>query len=262
VPGHPPIKLEAGDVLVLPHGDRYVMSNAPGMTSNISDAEILAFFRMLVARELPFHFPEGGGGSDRMRTLCGFLGCDALPFNPVFATLPHLFTIRRQDAVNDRLSHLFEFALAESREKAAGSHCVLLKISELMFVEVVRQYLASLPTDETGWLAGLRDPVVGKALGHLHERPAEAWTLESLARESGASRSALAERFTHFVGQPPMQYLTRWRLQLAAGRLAQSDAKVSAVALDVGYDSEAAFSRAFKKMVGVPPSAWRRRHRD
>jgi AraC-like DNA-binding protein len=129
-----------------------------------------------------------------------------------------------------------------------------------MFVEVVRRYLATLPAEQTGWLAGLRDHVVGRALALLHERPAHAWTLERLARDVGLSRSALAERFAHLVGQPPMQYLTRWRMQVAARLLADGVAKVSAVALDVGYDSEAAFSRAFKKVAGVPPATWRERH--
>jgi AraC-like DNA-binding protein len=137
---------------------------------------------------------------------------------------------------------------------------VRLRLSELMFVEVVRRYLAAMPPGQTGWLAGLRDRIVGRALALLHERPGEAWTLEKLARDVALSRSALAERFSQFVGDPPMQYLTRWRMQAAARLLADGQEKVSAVALQVGYDSEAAFSRAFKRAVGVPPGAWRTRH--
>ena len=127
-----------------------------------------------------------------------------------------------------------------------------------MFVEVVRRYLGALPPEQTGWLAGLRDPLVGRALALLHERPAHPWTLEALARAGGLSRTTLAERFAHFVGQPPMQYLTRWRMQLAARLLSEAGAKVSAVAMRVGYDSEAAFSRAFKRVTGRSPAAWRR----
>jgi AraC-like DNA-binding protein len=126
-----------------------------------------------------------------------------------------------------------------------------------MFVEVVRRYLSELPGEQRGWLAGLRDPSVGRALALLHERPAHPWTLEALANEIGVSRSTLAERFTHLVGHPPMHYLTRWRMQIAARLLADGQAKVAAVALEVGYDSEAAFSRAFKKDAGVPPATWR-----
>ena len=135
-----------------------------------------------------------------------------------------------------------------------------LRLAELLFVEVVRRHLAALPAEQTGWLAGLRDPVVGRALALLHERPAHPWTLEEIAHDAGASRSVLAERFALLVGDPPIQYLTRWRMQVAARLLAETTSKVAAVGLAVGYDSEAAFSRAFKKAAGVPPAAWRERH--
>jgi AraC-like DNA-binding protein len=203
---------------------------------------------------------EGGGGPERADVVCGFLGCDVRPFNPVLASLPRLVHLRRTSAVKDpdRLTQLMDFALAESRDGTPGAKCVLLHVSEILFVEVVRRYLETLTSGHTGWLAGLRDPLVGQALARLHDRPAESWTLERLAREVGASRSALADRFTHLVGQPPMRYLTCWRLQLAAGMLADGAAKVSAVAREVGYESEAAFSRAFKKSAGASPAAWRR----
>ena len=134
-----------------------------------------------------------------------------------------------------------------------------IRLSELLFLEVVRRHLETLSADETGWLAGLRDPVVGRALALLHERPAHDWSLPSLAKDAGVSRSTLADRFGDLVGLPPMQYLARWRIQIAARLLADGDAKVAAVGRQVGYDSEAAFSRAFKKIAGVPPAAWRTR---
>jgi AraC-like DNA-binding protein len=174
--------------------------------------------------------------------------------------VPRLLHLRQAFAGGDPLARLIEFALAESQEARAGGECVRLRLSELMFVEVVRRHLAALPAEQTGWLAGLRDRSVGRALACLHERPGDDWTLQKLAKTVGLSRSALAERFTHFVGDPPMQYLTRWRMQVAARLLADGEAKVSAVALRVGYDSEAAFSRAFKKAAGLPPAAWRNRH--
>jgi AraC-like DNA-binding protein len=131
----------------------------------------------------------------------------------------------------------------------------------LMFIEVIRRYIATLPPEQSGWLAGLRDPFIGKALAQMHRRPAHDWSLEELAREVGLSRSVLAERFADVVGMPPMHYLARWRMQIASGLLAEGRANVATIANEIGYDSEASFSRAFKKMVGVPPSVWRRRAR-
>ncbi|MGH7278237.1 MAG: AraC family transcriptional regulator [Candidatus Rokuibacteriota bacterium] len=255
-----PVALEAGDVLVFPHGDPYVMSIARGARGGPDLTETLSFVREMAAGRLPFTISEGGGGPERLELVCGFLGCDARPFNPLLATLPSVLHVPRAFGPGgDPLSQLIAFTVAESRERRAGGECVRLRLSELMFVEVVRRHLAMLPAEQTGWLAGLRDPLVGRALTLLHERPAEPWTLEELARDAGLSRSTLADRFTRFVGHPPMQYLTGWRMQLAARMLADGAAKVSAVALEVGYESEAAFSRAFKRLAGVPPATWRAR---
>lgn len=150
-----------------------------------------------------------------------------------------------------------EFALCELRERSAGGQETLLRLSELMFIETVRRYLESLPDAHAGWLAGLRDPLVARALSRLHRQPARAWTLDTLAAESGASRSVLAERFAERLGQPPMHYLTAWRMQLATHLLADPAARVKRIADAVGYESEAAFSRAFKKIVGAAPAKWR-----
>ena len=148
-------------------------------------------------------------------------------------------------------------AVAESRAERIGSETMLTRMAELMFVEVVRRHMERIPEQDIGWLAGLRDPVVGPALTELHEHPAHSWTLPELARRVASSRTVLAERFSHVVGVPPMLYLTRWRLQLAAEQLLNSSAKVAAVGAQVGYDSEAAFSRAFKRETGLSPAAWR-----
>jgi len=258
-PGLDPVRLEAGDVLIVPHGHPYALTSAPGLRSGFSDDQTLGWFRDMSAGLMPFVVREGGGGPDRIRVICGFLGCDALPFNPVLATLPPLLAVRLPSAVaGDRLSTLLEFAVAESRDRGPGSQSVLLRIAELVFVEVVRAQLTSAATDG-GWLGGLRDALVGRALARLHAEPARHWTLTALAHDAGVSRSVLAERFTHFVGHPPMAYLARWRMQLAARQLADPAAKVAGVAQDVGYESEAAFSRAFKRMVGAAPAEWRRR---
>ena len=255
----PTVHLEAGDILVVPHGDPYVMSSALGMHSEASADAVLSFFRQIASGSAPSIVTEGGGGPERANLVCGFLGCDVRPFNPVLETLPRLVHLPRLAAGHDRLRPLIEFALAESRQPRSGARCVLLRLSEVLFVEVVRRYLDGIAADQTGWLAGLRDPIVGHALAVLHDRPAHSWTLEGLAREIGVSRSALADRFTQLVEQPPMRYLAHWRMQIAARSLSDGTAKVAAVARDVGYDSEAAFSRAFKKIVGISPAAWRRR---
>jgi len=256
----PAVHLEAGDVLLFPHGDAYAMSISAEAHGGPSQAEILEFMAEMAEGRLPIVVEEGGGGPEQLGLVCGFLGCDARPFNPLLTALPRLLHVRRAFAPGDPLARLIEFALAEAQERRAGSECVRLRLSEVMFVEVIRRYLAGLPAEQTGWLAGLRDHTVSRALTCLHGRPGEPWTLETLAKTVGLSRSALAERFTHVVGAPPMQYLTQWRMQVAARLLTDNQAKVSTVALQVGYDSEAAFSRAFKKIAGVSPGAWRSHH--
>ena len=257
--GNPLVRLEAGDVFVVPHGDPYVMASAPDLRSDTPPAAVLEFFEQMASATAPFLVTEGGGGPQRAEVICGFLGCDVRPFNPVLQALPRVLYLRSSAArITDRLSQLVEFTLAESQARRSGTRWVLLHLSELLFVEVVRRYLDSLTSEHTGWLAGLRDPVVGRALSLLHDRPNDAWSLEQLAREIGVSRSSLADRFSQLVGQPPMRYLTRWRIQLACRLLRDEAAKVSSVALDVGYQSEAAFSRAFKTIVGTSPAAWRR----
>lgn len=260
LPGVAPTRFAAGDIIVFPHGDPYTMVSRPGDPPESDAAASLQFFRDMAAGRLPFVVQEGGGGPERAQFVCGFLGCDARPFNPLLETLPRLLHVKRPAGnQNDLLDRLIDLTLAEAQTSRAGGECIRLRLSELIFVEVARRYLATLPADQTGWLSGLRDPAVGHALALLHERPAYAWTLKELARQAGTSRSVLADRFMHLVGYPPMQYLTRWRMQLAARLLAEGTKKVAAVGQDVGYASEAAFSRTFKRIAGVAPAIWRER---
>ncbi|MGZ6163029.1 MAG: AraC family transcriptional regulator [Myxococcaceae bacterium] len=249
--GEEPVLLHEGDIIVFPQGDPHIMSSTPGMRGQTS----LDTYRRPVGSRLPFSLSEQGGGA-RTQMVCGFLGYDARPFNPLLATLPRTLRVSAREG-GGWLEALANLAVAETTAGRTGGECVLARASELMFVEVIRRYVATLPPEQTGWLAGLRDPFVGRALAALHDRPAEPWTVESLAREAALSRSALAERFAHLVGEAPMQYLTRWRMQLAATLLRTRAASVFEAAVEVGYASEAAFSRAFKKIVGVPPAAWR-----
>jgi AraC-like DNA-binding protein len=252
--GKDPIRLREGDLIVFPQGDPHVLSSAPGMRA---EPDMSAFARRNTP--LPMFYELGGNGPDRARVVCCFLGCDDHPYNPLLAALPdviHLSAGEPQPA-GGWLATLMGIAVRESGSKRAGSENVLARLSELMFVETIRQYLEALPPAQTGWLAGLRDPMVGQALAALHGEPREAWTVERLAHVVGLSRSVLAERFTGLVGRPPMQYLALWRMQLAS-RLLLDGGHVGTVAAAVGYESEAAFSRAFKKLVGQAPATWRR----
>ena len=200
-----------------------------------------------------------GGGRDRSTIVCGFLGLDAKPFNPLLAALPRVLQVPgRTLGADSWVATFLRAVVAESNQRRPGGEAVLERMSEMLFVEVLRRHVDALPPEQTGWLAGVRDPAVGRALALLHDRPAEPWTLEKLSEEAGLSRSSLHERFVHFIGQPPMQYLTRWRMQVASGLLRDTSAKLVEISLGVGYESEAAFSRAFKREVGVSPGAWRR----
>ena len=251
VPGEEPMLLSAGDIIVLPHGDTHVLSSTPGLRRSPD----MSLYRWPSDGQLPISISVGTAQTEAAHFVCGFLGCDARPYNPLLSALPRV--IRINDNAGSLAAYV-QFALAESKERRLGGASVLNRLSELMFVDVIRRYLETLPADRADWLAGLRDPFVGRALTALHRSPAHDWTIESLAREAALSRSALAERFTHFVGAPPMQYLTNWRMQLAANQLLSGTESVAAIANRVGYDSEAAFSRAFKKLVGAPPSGWRK----
>ena len=201
--------------------------------------------------------PAEPGQSGLTTVVCGFISYDARPFNPLIAALPRMLHLRASDA-GGWIAQFLQQAVSESNANRPGSEAMLARMSEMLFVDAVRRYVEILPPEGTGWLAGLRDRFVGRALALLHEKPAEAWTIDELGRQVGLSRSALHERFVQFVGQPPMQYLAHWRMQLASGLLRSSNSTVATIALEVGYDSEAAFARAFKRLVGMPPAAWRR----
>jgi len=254
-----PVRLEEGDIAVIPHGDPHVVSSTPGMRAE----PILEIHRRPNDDEnLPFRLRTGSDGPGDAHLICGFFSCDVRPFNPLLAALPRFMRFGREASLasGGLLDQFIRFAAAESGNKRAGSQSILNRLSELMFVEIIRLHMDNLlPSGETGWLAGLRDPLVGRALTLMHARPAHAWTLEELAADCGASRSALADRFGQLVGCAPIQYLTQWRMQIAARRLAEPGIKISTVAFEVGYASEAAFSRAFKKLVGHSPGQWRSR---
>jgi len=252
----PPLRVNAGDIIVFPGGNANVLSSSPGARGT---PPTMSVFHRPVDMPLPFTVVQGEPGEDRTRFVCGYLGCDTRPFNPLLSSLPALICDRRPaEGGGGWVTDLFDIALTESGRWRPGTESVLAKLSELMFVEVVRRYLEALPADSRGWLSGLRDLHVGEALKLVHARPMEHWTLEGLARRVGVSRTTFAERFVHYVGIPPMQYIARWRMQLASRLLENPGVTLAAAAKEVGYESEAAFNRAFKKLIGVPPGTWRK----
>ncbi|MCK1640873.1 AraC family transcriptional regulator [Bradyrhizobium sp. 157] len=250
----PSVRLEAGDIIAFPQGSAHVLSSAPGMRS-MPDLSIYGQAR---ASQLPLMMRLGDNGPADARILCGFLGCDTRPFNPLVEALPPVLHLRGSSyRENSGLGYLINAARVESEGRRTGGEGVLARLGELLFVEAIRCHIEALGPEQTGWFAGLADRHVGQALNLLHGEPAADWTLDELAKAVGLSRSTFAQRFTHLIGQPPMQYLTRWRMQLAAGLLASGSDPIARVAEAVGYDSEAAFNRAFRRTVGTPPAAWR-----
>ena len=251
------IDLEPGDVVIFPHGDPHHMSSGRGAIRPFPNYGISA---KITSRDLsPL---RAGGGGDTSRFVCGYMSCDPYLIRPILNGLPSVFKVNIR---TDRSGHWLENSILHLVEEAAsgrvGSEAMLAKLSEALFVDTLRRYVAGLPEQQMGWLAGARDPIVGKSLGLLHGRIAHPWTIADLADEVGISRSALVERFTRYLSEPPMTYLTRWRLQLAARSLETTSRGIAEIAGDIGYESEAAFNRAFKREFGQPPGRYRSEHK-
>ena len=252
----PPLELDSGDVVIFPNGDAHHMSSKgakrPFPNYGINDK--------IKARDLsPLH---AGGGGETSRFVCGYMTCDPYLSRPILNGLPPVFKVNiRTDRSGQWLESSILHLVDEAVSGRVGSEAMLAKLSEALFVDTLRRYVAGLPEQHHGWLTGARDPIVGKSLGLMHRRIAHPWTIASLAAEVGISRSALVERFTRYLSEPPMAYLTRWRLQLAARSLERTSRGVAEIACDVGYESEAAFNRAFKREFGRPPGRYRSDHK-
>jgi len=252
VAGEDAVEVRAGEVVLLPRNDPHVLGSARDL-------------RPVSARSLVKTSGEGGlarivhgGGGEATQILCGFLASDQHR-NPLIETLPRVLKIDMTETASAAwIESSLRFALRGLSEGLVGTSTVMSKLSELMFVEAVRRYAAGLPAEQRGWLAGMRDPYVGKALGLLHGRPDHPWTTESLAAEVSLSRSAFADRFTAVVGMPPKRYLISWRLEVAKEKLRAGRKPIAQIAHEVGYEAEAAFNRAFRREFGTPPAAWRR----
>ncbi len=243
------ITLDAGDIVIFPHGDAHLIENGRP-TEPVDIAKELA---RIVSQGL--RLARLGGGGEVTRFVCGYMACEPGLSQVFLSGLPPLFKVSiRNDASGRWLENSIRFLVNEADASRAGREAVLAKLSEVLFVETLRAYIAQLPAEQSGWLAGARDAEVGRTLALMHRDPAHPWTIASLAKEAGLSRSVLAERFRHHLNEPPMAYLTRWRLQLGAQRLASTSYSVAQIASEVGYESEAAFNRAFKREFTVPPA--------
>ncbi len=253
LPGESDLPVEAGEIVIIPHGEAHVFCN--GEPELIMDGQ--RALRSHVAGQLSTI--EWGGGGAATRFVCGFFGCEHYAERLFLAGLPTIFKIDiRGDPNGVWLESSIRHLVSEAPPVRPGRDIMLSKMAEALFIETLRRYVETLPPDRTGWLAGARDPVAGAALTLLHRRPGDPWTLDRLAAEVGASRSVLAERFARFLGEPPLAYLARWRMQLAARKLQTTGDSVLQVALDVGYESESAFNRAFKREFGAPPARYRK----
>jgi len=247
-----PMRLIAGDVVLFPEGDAHRMTSQPGVAP--APGGRLADVLSRRPRQLSY-----GGGGPATRLVCGYMACDARLARMLLAGLPRIVRVNvRGSNAGAWLEASVRYALAEARSPRPGGAGVLAKLSEVLFIEVLRLYTNEQREGRTGWLAGLGDRIVGAALNALHKEPARAWSLEELARAAGTSRSVLAERFGQLVGVSPMQYLTQWRMMLAANLLCRSNIPLARVAEDVGYQTDTAFSRAFRREFGAPPATWRR----
>jgi AraC-like DNA-binding protein len=246
-------RLGAGDVVLLPRNDLHLMGSDLGLPP-VLGGEIIQ-----PRRDGGLFSIRHGGGGERTRMICGFLGCDGIEGNPVISTLPPLLKLdAEQGGAAEWIRSTFQYAAEEVAAGRAGSETVLAKLSELLFVEAVRRYAEALPEGHTGWLAGLSDPHVARALALMHGDVARSWNADDLSRQVGLSRSALADRFTRLIGVPPINYLASWRMQVATQKLRNTSASLAQVADMVGYSSEAAFSRTFKRVFGTAPATWRR----
>jgi len=244
----PRIILEAGDIVIFPHGDAHFLENGSPTKSVDMAKELARLFSQGLKRSCL------GGGGEITKFVCGFMACDPRLSQVFLSGLPPVFKVSiRDDASGRWLENSIRFSVNEADPSRSGGEAVLAKLSEVLFIETLRAYIAHLPAEQTGWLAGARDSEVGTTLALMHRNPAQAWTIASLAREAGLSRSVLAERFRHYLNEPPMAYLTRWRLQLGAQMLASTSYSVAQIASEVGYESEPAFNRAFKREFTVPP---------
>ena len=247
-----PVALEAGDIVIFPHGDPHILGNGPPVTPTDNSRELE---RVL---SLGLKISRMGGGGELTKFICGYMTCEPQLSSVFLGGLPPLMKVNIRNGPSGQwLEHSLRYSVDNADPSSPGAEAVLAKLSEVLFVETLRRYIELLPPEQTGWLAGVRDPEIGKALALLHQKPAHPWTIASLGNEIGVSRSVLAERFRRYLSESPMAYLAQWRLRLGAQLLKSTSRSVSEIAAEVGYESEPSFNRAFKRQFGLPPARFR-----
>jgi AraC-like DNA-binding protein len=246
--------LKAGELVVFPHGDAHFMGNG----RDVEPRDHGQLIQEIIDQGL--RLTRLGGGGEITRIVCGYLLCDPQLSLTFLGGLPPIFKVNiRSSTSGEWLEDSLRYSVSRAADGQTGTKVVLAKLSETLLTETLRQYVEQLPPEQAGWLAGARDPEIGNALALLHRSPAEGWTVAKLAKRVGVSRSVLAERFRQFLGEPPMAYMTRWRLQLGAQMLMSTSRTIAQIASAVGYESEPAFNRAFKRKFGAPPARFRMR---
>lgn len=251
------VPLNAGDIIIFPHGDPHIMRNGSPVKAVDNEQEL----QRVLSQGLKVS--RLGGGGEVTKFICGYMACDPQLSGVFLGGLPPIMKVHiRNDASGQWLENSLRYSVDNADASGPGGETVLAKLSEVLFIETLRRYIAQLPQEQTGWLAGVRDPEVGRALALLHRKPAHPWTIATLANEVGISRSVLAERFRRYLPETPIAYLTRWRLQLGAQLLKSTSSSVAQIAGDVGYESEPSFNRAFKREFGLPPARFRSESRS
>lgn len=250
------LEIEAGDVVIIPLGDAHTVSNGRP-TELVDSGKSLGKFLCGDLRTMRM-----GGGGERTGFICGYFGCERGADRLFLAGLPRIIKINaRADATGKWLEDSIRYLVGQADRSRPGQSILLSRMAEALFVETLRRYMERMPSERIGWLAGARDPIVGGALALLHQQPSVCWTVDELATKVGASRSVLTERFARFLGEPPLTYLAGWRLHLAARLLVQGGKPIAQIAFDVGYESQAAFNRAFKREFGTAPGQYRKERR-
>ena len=252
-----PLPLNAGDIVIVPHGDAHILGNG----SRVKPMDRSQVLEQVLSQGLKVS--RMGGGGETTKFICGYMSCEPQVSQVFLGGLPPILKVSiRDDFSGQWLESSIRYSVDNADASRPGGEAVLARLSEVLFVETLRRYIALLPREQIGWLAGVRDQEVGKALAFLHRQPAHPWTIVALAKEVGISRSVLTERFRRYLSQTPIAYLTSWRLQLGAQLLKSTNSGIAQVAAEVGYESEPSFNRAFKRKFGLPPAQFRTRSKS